>query len=220
MMMTTTTSLSRITLSTFISVVAAITFLPRNVASVYFRDDDGTFQNFLDERRQDAAERFNTRHMLVNEEEWSIDSDQGGEDVGRCKTFRVLLTKGDLAAGFRDGFDDYADIDFGTIQGGKVLLSNPDNETDKIGEYTAFTTFLSPVNLTNFQVDCYGSGAYQFGIGEQIAFSSPCTGLPYFSITGGQGSYSGSNGYVEFMIPDPEERGSFHEIHVCSSSYK
>ncbi|CAB9529911.1 expressed unknown protein [Seminavis robusta] len=133
-----------------------------------------------------------------------------------CKTLRVLLTTNDIASGLNDGFTDYSEIRFGTIQGGTVLLSNPDDETDKIGAYTVLTTFLSPYNYTDSSVDCIGTGSYQFGLGKQISFSSTCASLPYFTITGGQGEYHGATGFVEFMIPDPDKRGYFHDIRVCT----
>jgi len=118
-------------------------------------------------------------------------------------------------SGLVNEFDDYSEIEFGTKQGGKILLSDPDDESKKIGEYTVLTTFLGPLNTTTFEIDCYGWGAYQFGTGQQIAFVSPCAGLPYFTVTGGQGEFFGAKGYVEFMIPDPH--GSIHEIHICST---
>ncbi len=80
----------------------------------------------------------------------------------------------------------------------EVPLSNPDNATEKIGSYTVLTTFLGRVDMNTFQVDCYGVGSYQFGPGHQISFVAPCSGLPYFTITGGQGDYLGAQGYIEY----------------------
>ena len=192
------------------------------VTAVHLLDEDGLFREYLDGRRssQERPSLRQSRPRREQEEAWSGDEQLGDHDDAddSCKTLRILLTSNDTAVGLIDGFSDFSEIAFGTIQGGKVLISNPDDETDKIGEYTALTTFLSPVNFTDFAVDCYGVGSYQFGVGEQIAFASPCTGLPFFSITGGQGQYFGARGYVEFMIPDPEERGFLHDIHVCTDS--
>jgi len=139
-------------------------------------------------------------------------SDEGGSK--NCHLISVLLTTEDTEKGFIDGFNDYSEIAFGTIQGGTVRLSNPENSQETVGEYTALTTFLGSFDAKTFEVDCADAGAYQFGPGEQIAFSATCAGLPYFTITGGQGRYFGAYGHVEFMIPHPE--GFVHEIHVCT----
>ncbi|CAB9497283.1 expressed unknown protein [Seminavis robusta] len=183
------------------------------VESVHLMDEDGFFLEALNRRRSRRRRQLEDAMNL-----WSADepADEPAKQAD-CKTFQVLLTTNDTAVGLIDGFNSFEDVDFGVIQGGNVLLSNPEDENDKIGSYTVLTTFLSPVNFTDFTVDCYGVGAYQFGIGEQIAFVSPCSGSPFFSITGGQGEYNGATGFVEFMIPDPEGRGFLHDIHVCSS---
>ena len=155
-------------------------------------------------------------------------SHEGVDSSSNCRTIRVLLTKNDTDAGLVDGWSDFSEIKFGTTQGGKILLSNPDNSSEKIGSYTVLTTFLSPVNLTTFDVDCYGNGAYRFGDGGgglrgddgagdgggTINFASSCTGRPYLTLVGGQGSYLGAYGYSEFMIPHPD--GFVHEIYVCT----
>jgi len=186
-----------------LSWVVVLRICSHRVESVHLNNEDGFFLETLNVRR--TRQRSSLR-------------EQGGGIDSRCKTLRVLLASDDVAVGLIDGFSDFSEIGFGTLQGGKVLLSNPDDETDKIGDYTVHTTFLSAFNFTDSSVDCMGTGAYQFGMGEQIAFTSTCAGLPYFTITGGQGDYLGATGYVEFMIPDPAGRGFFHDLYVCTTT--
>jgi len=81
-----------------------------------------------------------------------------------------------------------------------------------IGDYAYLITFL------NDSFGCVANGAYTFTTGDQITFTASCSGLPYFSITGGRGKYSGAEGFVEFQIPTDDGSGNFHEINICSFS--
>ena len=132
-----------------------------------------------------------------------------------CEEITVLLTYNDTDAGLISEFEAFEEVTFGSKQGGQILISSPDNSTEKIGVYTSFTTFLGPVDFETGEVACYGQGAYQFGPGEQIAFVSPCSGLPFFTIVGGQGVFEGAYGTVEFMIVDEDGEGWLHRINVC-----
>mmetsp|Transcript_19189 Transcript_19189/g.44791 ORF Transcript_19189/g.44791 Transcript_19189/m.44791 type:complete len:238 (-) Transcript_19189:575-1288(-) len=145
-------------------------------------------------------------------------SSSGGGGNSHCETLDILLTHEDTKRGITSDFgDDFSAIEFGTLQGGKVAMRHPDVAVvdNVMGEYTVLTTFLGPVAMdrgSSFQVDCYGVGSYQFGSssanqdenhhgsrgGDQITFVAPCSGLPFFTITGGQGKYVGAQGFVEY----------------------
>jgi len=95
-------------------------------------------------------------------------------------------------------------------QGGVVAFSDPNDAETVLGDYTYLITFLDDF------FGCVANGAYTFTTGDQITFTASCSGLPYFSITGGRGKYSGAEGFVEFRIPTDDDSGHFHEINICS----
>lgn len=126
-----------------------------------------------------------------------------------CHTIRVLLTEQDLKGVI---YENDLFPNAGGIQGGTVALSNPQDSSEKIGDYTYLISFLPNMN-------CIATGAYTFFPSsgtrkEQVTFTASCSALPYFTITGGQGLiFRGSTGYVEFMIK--VDQGYIHEIHLC-----
>lgn len=128
-----------------------------------------------------------------------------------CRRVTVLLTDEDVAAGqFTELTGAPKPFD---RQGGIILLSDPDDPKTKIGKYRFLITFLDN------QFGCIANGAYTFdNSGDEITFTASCAQLPFFTITGGQGKYSGAEGYVEFMIS--VERGNNHEIEICSFKRK
>jgi len=103
-------------------------------------------------------------------------------------------------------------------QGGTILLLDPNGDADTdtvIGDYSYLITFLNGIG------GCIATGAYTFvsaddggNTTDQVTFTASCSGIPFLSITGGQGKYSGAEGFVEFMIP--VEDGYIHEINICS----
>jgi len=126
-----------------------------------------------------------------------------------CEQVKVLLTKANVDAnqfseltGPPKAFDR---------QGGVIPLLDPNDTNTTIGDYTYLITFLNGIG------GCLANGAYTFlSGGDQVTFTASCSGLPFFSITGGRGKYSGAEGFVEFMIP--VEDGFIHEINICSFS--
>jgi hypothetical protein len=123
----------------------------------------------------------------------------------------VLLTREDVLANqFLDG-----PIGTGTRETGSIPLRNPDNSTEVIGDYSYMVTFTTEFDNVTSQIGCVGFGAYTFGLGQQITFTASCAGLPFFSITGGQGRFTGAAGFSEFLIP--VEEGSLHRISLCEA---
>jgi hypothetical protein len=95
-------------------------------------------------------------------------------------------------------------------QGGVVPIGDADAEdpTAIVGDYSYLITFTSPA------FGCLANGAYTFHTGaDQITFAASCSGLPFFTITGGRGKYEGAEGFVQFMIP--VEGGNNHELYLC-----
>jgi hypothetical protein len=122
---------------------------------------------------------------------------------------QVLLTSADVTANqFADGLPAA-----GIRQGGTIPIRNPTNPTEVIGDYSFLITFTSAFNPTTRTIGCIATGAYTFALGEQITWTASCSGLPFFSITGGQGSFTDAAGFVEFMIPAPT--GFVHKINLC-----
>lgn len=128
-----------------------------------------------------------------------------------CEQVKVLLTHANVAANKDESeTPDKTAIKAFDRQGGVVPLSDPNDAKTIIGDYSFLVTFL------NSSFGCLSNGAYTFLTGDQITFTASCSGLPFFSITGGRGKYSGAEGFVEFLIP--VEDGSLHEINICSFS--
>jgi len=138
-----------------------------------------------------------------------------------CEQVRVLLTTANVAAGQSSELTGAPK--FGDRQGGSIVLLEPglnNTMTDTIvGDYSYFITFLNG-NVGNY--GCLATGAYTFvspdsgnkTFFDQVTFTASCSGLPFFSITGGRGKYSGAEGFVEFRIPVAD--GFIHEINICS----
>ena len=125
------------------------------------------------------------------------------------ETITVLLTNADVAASYNsEAVEGFAPKAFDR-QAGVVQLSDPNDNSTKLGDYSFLITFLDNA------FGCLSVGAYTFVNGSQITFTASCSGLPFFSITGGQGDYSGAAGYVEFRIPTADGTGNLHKIHVC-----
>ena len=100
-------------------------------------------------------------------------------------------------------------------QGGVIPVSDPNDADTIIGDYSYLITFL------NDAFGCIANGAYTFKDtdgDDQITFTASCSGLPFFTITGGRGKYSGAEGFVEFMIETDDKSGYLHEINICSFS--
>jgi hypothetical protein len=129
-----------------------------------------------------------------------------------CEQVKILLTNANVDAG------QSSEVSAGGLpkafdrQGGVIALSDPNDVETVIGDYTYLITFLDDF------FGCVANGAYTFTTGDQITFTASCSGLPYFSITGGRGKYSGAEGFVEFQIPTDDGTGNFHEINICSYS--
>lgn len=129
-----------------------------------------------------------------------------------CEKVKILLTNASVDAG------QSSEVPAGGIpkafdrQGGVVAFSDPNDAENVLGDYTYLITYLDDF------FGCVANGAYTFTTGHQITFTASCSGLPYFSITGGRGKYSGAEGFVEFMIPTDDGSGNFHEINICSFS--
>ena len=134
---------------------------------------------------------------------------------------RVLLTDEDITAGSTSSYTGPVPK-FGDQQGGVIQLSDPDDNTTKVGDYSFLITFLDDA------IGCVATGAYTFPNGDQVTFAASCSGLvgPLgdFSITGGKGKFSGAGGYVDYMIDaiDSEgvQYGFTHDIHVCSRPHQ
>lgn len=134
-----------------------------------------------------------------------------------CTTVEVLLTKENIKA--HQWLENNGVPAPGVRFGGSIPMIDPHDdsqETQTIGTYTYLLTFL-PNN------DCVATGSYTFTTPDkntheppsQITFTATCQALPYFSITGGQGLYSGATGSVEYQIPDGT-KGYRHAINVCA----
>jgi len=127
-----------------------------------------------------------------------------------CEQVVVLFTRANIEAGQTSEVTGPPKT-FDRI-GGTILLEDPkgdDNTT--IADYSYLITFLDGIG------GCIANGAYTFtGGGDQVTFTASCSGLPFFSITGGRGKYSGAEGFVEFMIPLGD--GFIHKINICSFS--
>ena len=126
-----------------------------------------------------------------------------------CEQVVVLLTNANVDAGqTRESTDPPKTFD---RIGGTILLEDPNDADTIIGDYSYLITFL------NNSFGCIANGAYTFlGGGDQVTFTASCGALPFFSITGGRGKYSGAEGFVEFMIPEGD--GFIHKINICSFS--
>ena len=126
-----------------------------------------------------------------------------------CEQVVVLLTNANVDAGqTRESTDPPKTFD---RIGGTILLEDPNDADTIIGDYSYLITFL------NNSFGCIANGAYTFSEGvDQVTFTASCSGLPFFSITGGRGKYSGAEGFVEFMIPEGD--GFIHKINICSFS--
>ena len=97
-----------------------------------------------------------------------------GSEVG-CdfETVTVLLTNADVAAGQSSelvGVPKAFDR-----QGGVIQLSDPNDNSTKLGDYSFLITFLDNA------FGCMSVGAYTFASGSQVTFTASCSGLPFFS---------------------------------------
>lgn len=117
----------------------------------------------------------------------------------------------------------------GTAYGGQVpFYESEDYNQSAVAEYTWYTRFMyseadgvGANGLTEGQtLTCMGGGAYTFGtpaypfrLLDSITWQASCANFPYYTITGGQGSYLGVTGYVEAFIPT--ESGYRHDIYTC-----
>ena len=115
-----------------------------------------------------------------------------------CEQVKILLTNASVDAGQSSEVPADGPPKAFDRQGGVVAFFDPNDAETMIGDYTYLITFL------NNSFGCVANGAYTFTTGDQITFTASCSGLPYFSITGDRGKYSGS--------------GNFHEIYICSFS--
>jgi hypothetical protein len=94
----------------------------------------------------------------------------GGLD---CQKVTVLLTAADVQAG---QFTELTGIPKPfDRQGGVIQLSDPDDASSKIGNYSFLITFLDN------SFGCIANGAYTFDNGDQVTFTAACSGLPFFS---------------------------------------
>lgn len=144
------------------------------------------------------------RHLVSKVGKKSISSSEDG--YHRCSTKTVLLKNDDIAAGqFSELTGPPKPFE---RQGGVIALSDPDDSSKKIGDYSNLITFLDN------SFGCIATGAYTFDTGDQVTFTASCSQLPFFTITGGQGEFKGAEGFVQFMIEDPE--GFTHDITICS----
>lgn len=126
-------------------------------------------------------------------------------DNRNCRVLRVLLTDKDLKA---ERFDE--GVLPGARQGGTVTLSDPEDPSRKIGDYTFLITFLPDSN-------CVAIGGYTFyDSQDEITFTATCKSLPFFTITGGKGKYMDAVGFIQFMIEVDD--GFIHEINLCRRS--
>ena len=95
-------------------------------------------------------------------------------------------------------------------QGGVIPIGDADADDPAVivGDYSYLITFTTPA------FGCVANGAYTLDDGkDQITFTASCSGLPFFTVTGGRGKYEGADGFVQFMIP--VEGGNNHEIYLC-----
>jgi len=126
-----------------------------------------------------------------------------------CEHVKVLLTDANVAAGQSSETQPNELPKAFDRQGGVILLSDPNDADTIIGDYSYLITFL------NNSFGCIANGAYTFLTGgDEVTFTASCSGLPFFTITGDRGKYSGAKGFVEFMIPVTD--GFTHEINICS----
>lgn len=126
-----------------------------------------------------------------------------------CKKFAVLLTSDNISSGDGTTAKNPALPVAFDRNGGVIALSDPNDPTTIIGDYSYLLTFL------NDSFGCLANGAYTLSGTDQVTFTASCSGLPFFTITGGRGKYAGAEGFVEFMIP--VEDGFLHEINICNS---
>ena len=83
---------------------------------------------------------------------------------------RVLLTDEDITAGSTSSYTGPVPK-FGDQQGGVIQLSDPDDKTTKVGDYSFLITFLDDA------IGCVATGAYTFPNGDQVTFAASCSGL-------------------------------------------
>jgi len=82
-----------------------------------------------------------------------------------------------------------------------IPFSDPnDLEATTNGDYSFLITFLDA------SFGCMATGVYTWISGDQVVFTASCSGLPFFSVTGGRGRFADKTGFVEFMI---EVEGDF-----------
>lgn len=128
-----------------------------------------------------------------------------------CEQVKILLTNERVDAGQSSEVRANGRPKAFDRQGGVIAFSDPNDADIVLGDYTYLITFLDD------SFGCVANGAYTwFTTGDQITFTASCSGLPYFTITGGRGKYSGAEGFVEFRIPTDDDSGKFHEINICS----
>lgn len=152
---------------------------------------------------------------VVNKQQQIQDVEQ---EQPTCTTVEVLLTHENLKA--NQWLENNGIPAPGVRFGGSIPIMDPQTQDD-MGQYTYLLTFL-PNN------DCVATGSYTFTTsntqeeasssslpGPQITFTATCKALPYFTITGGAGTYHGATGHVQYQIPDGT-RGYRHAIHVCA----
>ena len=128
-----------------------------------------------------------------------------------CKHVKVLLTDANIATGqFSETLLGYGEpIKAFDHQARMINFVDANDAETIIGNYSNLITFLDS------SFGCIPNKVYTFLTGgNQVTFTASCSGLPFFTITGGRGKYFGAEGVFEVMIPT---EGTFtHTINICS----